>query len=85
MELNRATVEEALADIFGEPNKTRQIKLYTGVGGYDLVEEQMELYCGYERHYIGRKVARFVRLSSRAIIKKSVRGIYYKLIKIKHG
>jgi hypothetical protein len=81
MELTKTIVEEALNDIFNRPTEKR-LKVYTGVYGYDMYLEKVENYSGYVRLYIGRKVSRIVRLHSKAIIKKSVLGKYYKLLRI---
>lgn len=57
----------------------RSIRLYTGVGGYELFQEAMEASAGLKRIYIGKKVMRILR-RLKTPIRKSVSGRYYKLI-----
>lgn len=57
----------------------RTIRLYTGIGGMELFEEAFEKHAGLKRIYIGKKVLRILR-TSKAVIKKSYSGRYYKLI-----
>lgn len=54
----------------------------TGVGGYDLFDIAMEESVGIYRIRIGNKVPRIIR-TKKAIIKKSIAGYWYKLIKTK--
>lgn len=56
------------------------MKLYTGVGGYDLFETAMEESAGMKRVRIGNKVPRILR-TEKAFIRKSPVGYWYKLIK----
>lgn len=58
----------------------RNVKIYTGVGGYELLMEAMENQLGYSRVYIGKKVLRILR-RLKTPIKKSPTGRYYKLMK----
>jgi len=55
----------------------RVIKLYTSVGGYDLLQEALEREFGVKRYYFpNNKVLRILRKSIK--IKKSAAGKYYK-------
>ena len=59
----------------------RIMKIYTGVGGYNLFQEAMEeKLLGTKRIYIGKKVPRILR-KLKTPIHKSVTGIYFKRIK----
>lgn len=60
----------------------RTIRIQTGVGGYDLFEIGMEESVGIYRIKIGKKVPRILR-TKKNIIKKSIAGYWYKLIKTK--
>lgn len=58
------------------------MRIYTGVGGYELFEEAMEReVLGTERKYLGKKIPRILRLTKGEIL-KSVGGKFYKRIKI---
>lgn len=59
----------------------RNIKIYTGVGGYNLFEETFEeITLGTKRVYIGKKIPRILRKVHKNIC-KSVNGIYFYRIK----
>lgn len=58
----------------------RTIRIYTGIGGYDLFQEAVENGEGFYRIYIGKKVLRILR-GLNPSIRKSVKGKYYKLSK----
>ena len=54
----------------------RNVKIYTGVGGYNLFEEAMERHIGFERVYIGKKVPRILRKVHKDI-RKSITGLFF--------
>lgn len=54
----------------------------TGIGGYDLFQIAMEESAGIYRIKIGKKVPRILR-TKKAIIRKSVVGYWYKVIRPK--
>lgn len=61
--------------------ENRNIRIYTGAGGYDLFEELVLEGTGYKRVYLGRKLPRFLHnVKSTALI--SANGRYYKTKKI---
>lgn len=80
--VTRESIEEAFMSIgfFKPKEKEKAIRVYTGVGGADNFDEGMENGTGFKRVYIGIKVPRFYRSKTKAAIKKSRRGKYYKLI-----
>ncbi len=80
LDIIRSSVEELFQDKTIYPEQ-RRIKLYTGVGGYDLFSEGIEESMGFKRVYIGLKVPRFLRKLGFKIL-LSPRGRYYKLVKI---
>lgn len=59
----------------------RRVKMYTGAGGFDIFDEAVDNRLGFIRVYIGRKVPRIVSRTTKHKIKKSARGLYYKLMK----
>lgn len=77
------SIKEAFESFFTVENNIKQkhVKLYTGVGGADMFDEEVERQLGYYRVIIGIKVPRFLRVL-KAPIKKSKKDIYYKLLKL---
>ncbi len=75
-------IKEYLNEIFNkQPERdARRTRIYTGVYGYDKYSEKVDNYLGYIRVYIGKKVSRIVRKASKAPIKQSASGRYYKRI-----
>jgi len=64
-------MRQALEEMFQKEPPQRKIRLYTGVGGYELLDEAMERELGYERIYV-KKALRFLKL------RKSITGKLYK-------
>jgi hypothetical protein len=63
--------EKVFTELFSRPRPERQITLWTGVGGYELLDEAMDREFGYERIYV-KKAPRIVKLS------KTLTGKLYK-------
>lgn len=61
--------------------KERSIRIMTGAGGYELIQEAMEKAGGFYRIYIGKKVVRILRRLKTPILKSSLSKRYYKLMK----
>lgn len=61
----------------------RTIKLYTGIGGYDLFQNAFEEALGYKRLYISKKVLRILRRLKSPIKYSIAKKQHYKLIKNK--
>lgn len=63
--------ERVFTELFSTPRPERQITLWTGVGGYELLDEAFDKEFGYERIYV-KKAPRFLKL------RKSITGKLYK-------
>lgn len=78
--LTKEDIEKSLKEIFYAPQRN-QFKMYTGIGGADKFDEQMQLIgMGMKRFYIGKKPIRILNRLSFKIYKNRL-GRYYKLIK----
>ena len=55
--------------------KERTIRMYTGVGGIDIIEERLDEYIGFKRIPIGKKVLRILRVL-KLVIRKNKAGTY---------
>lgn len=73
-------IQTAMNDMMGMwDGGGRVVRMYTGVGGADMFEEEVEFkLTGKRRVYIGMKVARFLR-RGKGLIRKSHSGRYYKM------
>lgn len=82
-DISKEEIAEKIEDmVYGPAKVVRSMKMYTGTGGMDKFDEAMENQLGYYRVYIGLKVPRILRRIKNIKIKKSVKGIYYRLLKM---
>lgn len=73
-------ISKGLIEILSQRVPTRQIKMYTGVHGYDKFNEYFEDSLGLKRFYLGKKVIRIIKRLN-FTIKTNPSGLKYKLIR----
>lgn len=83
--MNKEFIEKTIQEYYvNQPISERRVKIFTGAGGMDLIEERFEQSVGLYRIYLGRQIPRFLRVLKFKIFKNR-RGRYYKLLDKKDG